>query len=91
MGSILSLLQHMRQTQPGSPLRAINTVRFLERVRNFELESCYLPSTDTMLLVSVHRAPMNVRNATVLKRTLAGVLGKFLKEYRPVSQLVCAL
>jgi len=32
MGHILSLLQHMRQTQPGSPLRPTRTERLLDYV-----------------------------------------------------------
>ena len=38
-----------------------------------------------MLLSSVHTEPTNVRKATVRRRTLACVLGMFLKEYRSVG------
>jgi len=38
-----------------------------------------------MLLANVHRDPIDVRRAMVRRRILAGVLWKFLNEYRPHS------
>lgn len=68
---ILSQLQHMRHTQPGSPLSAINTDKFLYDVSLPNLKSDR--EAYTMLLISVHNDPTNVRKATVRRRILAFV------------------
>ena len=75
--ALLSLLQHIKHTHPGSPSRPISTDRFLEKCQRGVLghES---GGTYTRLLIRVHRAPTNVLIATVLSRMLAGVRWKFL-------------
>lgn len=71
----LSLLQHIRHSQDSSPLRAINTVRFLKSARGqpLVLDSQAL-DTYVMLLASVQHEPMNVFFASLLSLILAGVL-----------------
>jgi hypothetical protein len=75
----LSQLQHIRQTQPGSPLRPTRTDRLLSESvmveANFSDGMSY-----TMLLVKVHTQPINVRTAMVLSFRLPGALSKCLYE-----------
>lgn len=82
MRYILSQLQHMRHTQPGSPLSPINTDKLLRRVSIW----CLLESKTTyiMLLTSVQHEPTKVRKATVRSRALACVCGIFLYECKSV-------
>ena len=75
-GHALSLLQHIRHTQPGSPFRPTRTDKLLlER----QLQSkgrgrlAY-----TMLLARVQMQPMNVLVAMVLSLRLPGARSKFL-------------
>lgn len=75
---IPSLLQHIRHTQPGSPLRTINTVKFLVHVRG--IPNARHQWTYTMLLVKVQQAPTKVRKATLRRREFAWVFGRFLNE-----------
>lgn len=81
-----SQLQHIRQTQPGSPFSAAKTVRFLPaRGRQSsnpdrqKADLVVLP-TYTALLSRVQSDPTNVRKATFRRRIFADVLAMFLKE-----------
>lgn len=75
---IPSLLQHIKHTQPGSPLRTINTVKFLANVR--DIQNARHQWTYTMLLVKVQQAPTKVRKATLRRREFAWLFGRFLNE-----------
>jgi len=79
-GGLLSLLQHMRQTQPGSPLRPTRTDRLLGgRVSDGRWEK-WGEVPYTMLLIKVQTHPMNVRVAMVLSFRLPGMRSEFLYE-----------
>src|SRR5690242_6604303 len=62
---LLSLLQHMRQTHPGSPSSTMSTVRLLQDIRQVHPNRLLLGETYIILLVKVHTAPINVRRARV--------------------------
>jgi hypothetical protein len=75
----LSLLQHIRQTQPGSPLRPTRTERLLSGLVMFE-PNFGGGMAYTMLLIRVHTQPINVRAAIFLSFRLPGALSKCLYE-----------
>lgn len=59
----ISQLQHIRQTQPGSPLRAATNVRLLYEISTNTRKSSHF--TNTTLETNVAQLPMNVLRATV--------------------------
>ena len=78
---VLSLLQHIRQTQPGSPFNAMRTVKLLyPRGISHEQRRTENRTTYTMLLSSVQTEPTNVRNAIARSRMFAADRGMFRNE-----------
>lgn len=78
---LLSLLQHIRQTQPGSPLRPTRTERLLGGwISCGTLEIGKGKMTYTMLLIRVQIHPTKVRVAMVLSLRLPGMRSEFLYE-----------